>query len=620
MIKIFISHAIKDKELALQLKGLVEEVSLGLTSAWLSSSISGLKIGSKLLSEIHKKLSESDLIIILLTANSLDRPWLLYELGYVANINKSNIIPLIFDVDIKDLIAPLSIYKVFHGHNIEDLTKMLVQIVLLIAPKPNLDLINRLAINFVKYSSEYIKLNSKLIEDSIPQCEYQLINKFEASEIFHKKIADKSITDVTILSYTNQVESGTIDKYRVIGKKNITIFKRSIISELKEEQICNIHSIKNNEEFADWDKYDKLLSSTYQVENEFKYSKDVNVTHYFYSTLPVKRAFIFNNEEALLSYYHLKDDFLKCHGSIYEGMGDSNYLWIKKGNPLSNYLIEQLISFVKILKQSSRSFKEELNLINNPIMLQTIKEIPFLEVKAILFDLDGVLLDSMKNYEIAWIKALKKIDVDISSQDPYIYEGYSSEITIKELCKKYKRKKKLTSDEIILCKKIRDEILEKLEAPSFFKLVKEILEEFSLLGLEIFIVTSSTNNSIRELIDKKLKLTFSYGLITGKDVKNRKPNPEPFITACNLLNVLPQEAIVIENSPGGILSAVRAGCLCFGLNTGPLDDSLLAEQGAIEVFKTHTEILDKIPKIMNLLGNLKNNNDLSHYFAEKLTN
>lgn len=73
-------------------------------------------------------------------------------------------------------------------------------------------------------------------------------------------------------------------------------------------------------------------------------------------------------------------------------------------------------------------------------------------------------------------------------------------------------------------------------------------------------------------------------MVTAFDVKYGKPNPEPYLMALQKANIQANEAIVIENAPLGVRAGVAAGIFTIAVNTGPLPDSALLDEGANLLF------------------------------------
>ena len=73
-------------------------------------------------------------------------------------------------------------------------------------------------------------------------------------------------------------------------------------------------------------------------------------------------------------------------------------------------------------------------------------------------------------------------------------------------------------------------------------------------------------------------------MVTAFDVKYGKPNPEPYLMALKKADVRANEALVVENAPLGVRAGVAAGIFTVALNTGPLPDNALLDEGADLLF------------------------------------
>jgi len=344
-MKVFLSHSLIDKKLALYVKELIENVSLGVAEVWLSSALDGLRPGDNMLDEIHQNLSNSDKIIALLTPNSLQRPWILYESGFVAGNKKAEVIPLVFCINKNDLPLPLSAFVIYKGDDIEDINRLIMQIVIITVPKPNKSLIDENINNFIENIKEINESLNKTLKKPLEES-LKFIDKLRASEIFHSKLSDDTIRKIQIISYTNEVESGSINKYHVKGDKEIEIFKRSVLSDLVEEQKANLERIISGSNCTFWNKSKKNINSTLTVEEEFFDSKTVKVNHYFFDTPPNKRAYIFDENQALVSYFETQNNIINCNSSIYKGMGESKSLWITNDTTLGAYMLDELREYI----------------------------------------------------------------------------------------------------------------------------------------------------------------------------------------------------------------------------------------------------------------------------------
>ena len=82
-------------------------------------------------------------------------------------------------------------------------------------------------------------------------------------------------------------------------------------------------------------------------------------------------------------------------------------------------------------------------------------------------------------------------------------------------------------------------------------------------------------------------------IVSSFDVKRGKPNPEPYLKGLAKAGVEPWEAIVVENAPLGVRAAQAARIFTVAVNTGPLPNKMLADEGADLIFNKMTDFRDK---------------------------
>jgi beta-phosphoglucomutase-like phosphatase (HAD superfamily) len=81
-------------------------------------------------------------------------------------------------------------------------------------------------------------------------------------------------------------------------------------------------------------------------------------------------------------------------------------------------------------------------------------------------------------------------------------------------------------------------------------------------------------------------------MVTAFDVKYGKPNPEPYLMGMQKGNLRPEECIVVENAPLGVQAAKAAGIFTIAVNTGPLPDKVLLDEGADLLFPSMQALCD----------------------------
>lgn len=207
-----------------------------------------------------------------------------------------------------------------------------------------------------------------------------------------------------------------------------------------------------------------------------------------------------------------------------------------------------------------------------------------LNLKAVLFDMDGVLFDSMKNHAIAWHEAMKLFGMHLSQEEAYLHEGRTGASTI-NIVSIRQRGKEATTEEIEEIYNKKSDIFNSLPTPSRMPGAFELLQQVKQCGLTPVVVTGSGQKTLLERLNRYFPHIFTPELmVTAFDVKYGKPNPEPYLMALSKAHIHANEAIVVENAPLGIQAGVTAGIYTIAVNTGPLPDTALNEAGANYIF------------------------------------
>lgn len=203
------------------------------------------------------------------------------------------------------------------------------------------------------------------------------------------------------------------------------------------------------------------------------------------------------------------------------------------------------------------------------------------DLKAVLFDMDGVLYDSMKYHASSWYVTMTEYGLKTTREEFYMYEGVVGRETIDDIIRREWGRKATESEikEIYTRKTELFVLYNKGDLiPYAYDLVKKVYDD----GLDRIVVTGSGQPTLIEKLQHNFSGFFSRDkMVTAFDVKNGKPHPEPYLKG--LLkggNLKPNQAIVIENAPRGVEAAVAAGIFTIAVNTGPIPDKVLVDAGA----------------------------------------
>ncbi|MCF2736916.1 HAD-IA family hydrolase [Bacteroides caecigallinarum] len=216
-----------------------------------------------------------------------------------------------------------------------------------------------------------------------------------------------------------------------------------------------------------------------------------------------------------------------------------------------------------------------------------------INLKAVLFDMDGVLFDSMKNHAKAWKKAMSMYGMNLSEEEAYMHEGRTGASTINIVCMR-ERGCNADEEEIKKIYQTKSDIFNTLPKaepmPGAYTLLRNIKES----GLQPVLVTGSGQLSLIDNLNHHFPGIFQKEfMVTAFDVKYGKPNPEPYLMGLKKAGIAPNEAVVVENAPLGVKAGVAAGIFTIAVNTGPLPDSALLDEGANLLFGSMQELSEK---------------------------
>ena len=214
---------------------------------------------------------------------------------------------------------------------------------------------------------------------------------------------------------------------------------------------------------------------------------------------------------------------------------------------------------------------------------------PAWQPKVVLFDMDGVLYNSMPNHASSWHSSMKDYGISISKEEAYMNEGMRGVETIK-LLTKAQWQRDISDEEAEKMYAEKSRVFATRPAATIMPGVINLMKTIKSKEMGIVVVTGSGQHSLlKQLTTDFNGFVISKLIISAFDVKRGKPHPEPYLKALSLCGISPNEAIVVENAPLGVRAAKAAGIFTIAVNTGPLADELLSNEGADCVVKSMAE-------------------------------
>ncbi|MBW6472499.1 MAG: HAD family phosphatase [Anaerolineaceae bacterium] len=206
--------------------------------------------------------------------------------------------------------------------------------------------------------------------------------------------------------------------------------------------------------------------------------------------------------------------------------------------------------------------------------------------RAILFDLDGVLIDSMRCHARTWRVAIKnQLNIEIPEEYFLINEGRNSKDLLVAVIKEHQ----IDADDDTWQKvsDYRDQLFLEAFTPRLVNGAKELVQLLHGFGYRLGVATGSTQQVVEELLLKTGIRDYFSELVTSEDVQFSKPHPQPYQLLLQRLQASTENALVIENAPLGIASAIAADLICLAVATTNTPEVL---DHASKVFSNMSEI------------------------------
>jgi beta-phosphoglucomutase len=201
---------------------------------------------------------------------------------------------------------------------------------------------------------------------------------------------------------------------------------------------------------------------------------------------------------------------------------------------------------------------------------------------AMIFDMDGVVLDSMPVHLATWQQALAPLGITPTADDLYPLEGMPTERTAQRLTEKLAGEACSEAEARKLAATKR-RLFRELFAPTFVPGIVPLLYDLHGRGYRVGLVTGSARSVVTETLLPTGIWNLFDTIVSGDEVSCGKPDPEPYRRAAGDLGLRPTECLAVENAPLGIQSARTAGMSCVALTT-TLPAGVLSDAGAGQVF------------------------------------
>lgn len=216
-------------------------------------------------------------------------------------------------------------------------------------------------------------------------------------------------------------------------------------------------------------------------------------------------------------------------------------------------------------------------------------------MKAVLFDCDGVVADTMGDHAEAWVRAFQEEGLMLDKT--WVYEGEG--VPTRDLVRNFMERLGAVFGDVATRELgVRKErYFIETHRSRVYPEMRDILARIEERRLPAALVSGAARATLDRSLPPDLIMKFQV-VVSGDDVVRGKPSPEPYLKAAGILGVEPPNCLVIENAPMGIRAAKAAGMRCVALCT-TLDARHLAE--ADVVLSNHAELARRLDDLLQKL-------------------
>lgn len=188
------------------------------------------------------------------------------------------------------------------------------------------------------------------------------------------------------------------------------------------------------------------------------------------------------------------------------------------------------------------------------------------QIKAIIFDLDGVICHTDHYHFQAWNEIATELHIPFNEEINHRLRGVSRKESFEIILEKYSGTMSEEKKENYLTKKneIYKRLLKNMSEKDVSDEVKETLEYLKKKGILLGIGSSSKN---AKFILKQIGLFHMFDVICdGTMIEKSKPDPEVFLKAASMLGVLPEESAIVEDAKAGMIAGKQGGFYCIAIS------------------------------------------------------
>jgi len=209
----------------------------------------------------------------------------------------------------------------------------------------------------------------------------------------------------------------------------------------------------------------------------------------------------------------------------------------------------------------------------------------FHSINTFLFDLDGTLIDSLDLHIEAFQWVLNQLGKSVARETLEPLMGRTPQDIIKQFFADMSR------EELLHAARLKeDKLAEIIDHVYVYPHIQPFLQELKRLGLKLIVISSTHKKLVEILLQKAGLLPYLDDIVSGDEVKNGKPDPEPFALGVQKAKSISSKAVAIGDSVHDYQSAIAAGVNFIGILTGKTEKQTFVEYGLTNLISNINEL------------------------------